>query len=108
MEENYYDQRDKNRDFALMAIILLGVLVSFSGGLRFGESGYQLDIVFEDAMGLNIGSPVLVSGIESGQVNAMKLLDRGVLVRVGLKEEVPVPVDSKFTIDTGGLLGSLG
>ena len=91
--------------FALMAIILLGVLVSFSGGLRFGESGYQLDIVFEDAMGLNIGSPVLVSGIESGQVNAMKLLDRGVLVRVGLKEEVPVPVDSKFTIDTGGLLG---
>jgi len=91
--------------FALIAMILLGLLVSFSGGLRFKEKGYEIGIVFNDAMGLSVGSPVLVSGIESGRVNSMDLLEKGVLVTVGLKEGVSVPTDSKFTIDTGGLLG---
>jgi ABC-type transporter Mla subunit MlaD len=35
----------------------------------------------------------------------MELLEEGVLVTVGLKEGISLPVDSKFTIDTGGLLG---
>ncbi|AER66817.1 Mammalian cell entry related domain protein [Thermovirga lienii DSM 17291] len=91
--------------FALVTIILLGLLVFFSGGLRFKEKGYELGIVFHDAMGLSVGSPVLVSGIESGRVNSMELLEEGVLVTVGLKEGISLPVDSKFTIDTGGLLG---
>ena len=56
-------------------------------------------------MGLDGGAPVLVSGVESGKVDNIALMDNGVLVRVSVKDYVVIPDDSRFQIDTGGLLG---
>ncbi|HPD97675.1 MAG TPA: MlaD family protein [Synergistales bacterium] len=88
-----------------LAIAFLGGLVFVSGGVRFKQYGYSFGIVFPDAMGLDAGAPVLVSGVESGRVNSIALMDKGVLVSVSVKGHVIIPSDSKFQIDTGGLLG---
>lgn len=88
-----------------LAIVFLGALVFVSGGVRFRQHGYSFGIVFPDAMGLDTGAPVLVSGVESGKVVGIDLLKEGVLVRVNVKSHVIVPLDSRFIIDTGGLLG---
>jgi len=88
-----------------LAIVFLGALVFVSGGARFRQHGYSFGIVFPDAMGLDTGAPVLVSGVESGKVVGIDLLKEGVLVRVNVKSHVIVPLDSRFIIDTGGLLG---
>ncbi len=88
-----------------IAIAFLGGLVFVSGGTRFHQYGYSFGIVFPDTMGLDTGAPVLVSGVEMGKVDAIELMDKGVLVRISVKEHTIVPADSKFLIDTGGLLG---
>lgn len=88
-----------------LAIVFLGALVFVSGGARFRQYGYSFGIVFPDAMGLDTGAPVLVSGVESGKVVGIDLLEEGVLVRVNVRSHVIVPLDSRFIIDTGGLLG---
>ena len=88
-----------------LAIVCLGALVFVSGGARFRQYGYSFGIVFPDAMGLDTGAPVLVSGVESGKVVGIDLLEEGVLVRVNVRSHVIVPLDSRFIIDTGGLLG---
>lgn len=88
-----------------IAIAFLGGLVFVSGGTRFHQYGYSFGIVFPDTMGLDAGAPVLVSGVELGKVDGVELMDNGVLVRISVKEHTLVPADSKFQIDTGGLLG---
>lgn len=88
-----------------IAIALLGGLVFISGGARFRQYGYSFGIVFPDAMGLDSGAPVLVSGVESGKVDSIELMNDGVLVRISVKSHIVIPADSRFQIDTGGLLG---
>lgn len=88
-----------------IAIAFLAGLVFVSGGTRFRQYGYSFGIVFPDAMGLDSGAPVLVSGVESGKVDGIELMEKGVLVKVSVKNSIVIPADSKFQIDTGGLLG---
>jgi len=89
----------------LAAIVFLGTLVFISGGRSLRQQGYKLEVEFVDAMGLSRGAPVLVSGIEAGRVSDLRLLDRGVLVELEIREGMSIPVDSGFSIDMGGLLG---
>lgn len=88
-----------------LALIFAGTLVFISGGSRLRQEGYKLAVVFKDAMGLVKGAPVLVSGIESGKVSDLDLLERGVLVELEIKQGTHIPEDSLFSIDMGGLLG---
>jgi len=89
----------------LLALVFAGTLVFISGGSKLRREGYTLEVKFNDAMGLVKGAPVLVSGIEAGKVSGMRLLERGVLVELEIREGTCIPVDSRFGIDMGGLLG---
>ncbi|MFP4481287.1 MAG: MlaD family protein [Thermovirgaceae bacterium] len=89
----------------LLALIFAGILVFISGGSKLRQEGYKLDVLFHDAMGLVKGAPVLVSGIEAGKVSDLRLLERGVLVELEIREGTRIPMDSVFSIDMGGLLG---
>ncbi|MGC9489897.1 MAG: MlaD family protein [Thermovirgaceae bacterium] len=89
----------------LLALVFAGTLVFISGGSKLRREGYTLEVKFNDAMGLVKGAPVLVSGIEAGKVSGMRLLERGVLVELEIREGTCIPVDSRFSIDMGGLLG---
>lgn len=62
-------------------------------------------MLFPDVRGLEPGGAVFVSGVERGRVDAIELAPEGVRVRLSLAEEVLLPQDSRFVIDSGGLLG---
>lgn len=100
-----------NREFKVglavfIALLALGGIVFFTGGALLRHGGNIYEISFPDAMGLEEGAPVYVSGVESGAVRSMKLSREGVLIEVVLDPNVTLPKDSRFLIGTGGLLGT--
>lgn len=99
-----------NREFKVglavfIALVALGAIVFITGGALFRHSGNTFEILFPDAMGLEEGAPVYVSGLESGAVRSLRLLPEGVVVTVILDPTVRIPKDSRILIGTGGLLG---
>lgn len=99
-----------NREFKVglavfLALLALGAMVFVTGGALFRHGGNSYEILFHDAMGLEQGAPVYVSGLESGAVRSLKLSPEGVVVTVVLDPAVRIPKDSKILIGTGGLLG---
>jgi len=100
-----------NREFKIglavfTALLALGGTVFFTGGALFRHGGNIYEISFSDAMGLEEGAPVYVSGVESGAVRSMRLSREGVIVEVVLDPSVTLPRDSRVLIGTGGLLGT--
>ena len=59
--------------------LILGAALLFSihyvprKGLSVGKSSMTFSVVFKEAHGLNIGSPVLISGIEAGEVSHVRV-----------------------------------
>ncbi len=87
---------------------LAGLLVKFG---RLGEgvkTYYQLTIRFADASGLLTNSDVLLAGAKIGRVAGGPRLVRdgpGVYVPLRIFDYVKIPVGSKFTVGSSGLLG---
>lgn len=88
-----------------LGLLLLALLVSVTGGLRWRQKGFELFVTFPDVRGLEEGGAVLVSGVERGRVSSIELVPGGVRVRLDLASDVAVPRDSRFVIDSGSLLG---
>jgi phospholipid/cholesterol/gamma-HCH transport system substrate-binding protein len=87
---------------------LAGLLVKF-GRLGEGVKGYyQLTVRFADASGLLTNSDVLLAGAKIGRVAGGPRLVRdgpGVYVPLRIFDYVKIPVGSKFTVGSSGLLG---
>jgi len=87
---------------------LAGLLVKFG---RLGEgvkTYYQLTVRFADASGLLTNSDVLLAGAKIGRVAGGPRLVRegpGVYVPLRIFDYVKIPVGSKFTVGSSGLLG---
>jgi phospholipid/cholesterol/gamma-HCH transport system substrate-binding protein len=87
---------------------LAGLLVKFG---RLGEgikSYYQLTVRFMDASGLLTNSDVLLAGAKIGQVSGGPRLvpnGPGVYVPLRIYDYVKIPLGSKFTVGSSGLLG---
>ena len=87
---------------------LAGLVVKFG---RLGEgvkSYYQLTVRFADASGLLTNSDVLLAGAKIGRVAGGPRLVRdgpGVYVPLRIFDYVKIPVGSKFTVGSSGLLG---
>ncbi len=88
-----------------VALVFLSLLVSVAGGLRWRHRGFDLWVLFPDVRGLEAGGAVFVSGVERGRVDTIELSPDGVRVKLSLVPDVILPVDSRFVIDSGGLLG---
>jgi len=87
---------------------LAGLLVKFG---RLGEgvkTYYQLTVRFADASGLLTNSDVLLAGAKIGRVAGGPRLVRdgpGVYVPLRIFDYVKIPLGSKFTVGSSGLLG---
>src|SRR5262249_4689949 len=87
---------------------LAGLVVKFG---RLGEgikSYYQVTVRFADASGLLTNSDVLLAGAKIGQVSGGPRLVRdgpGVYVPLRIYDYVKIPLGSKFTVGSSGLLG---
>ena len=62
------------------------------------ESKNRLNILFDNAEGLKIGSIVKLRGVKIGEVTKMTLLGDSVLVSVDLSNDKKIPINSKFSI----------
>jgi phospholipid/cholesterol/gamma-HCH transport system substrate-binding protein len=95
--------------FVLVGLGVLAVLLVQFGRLGEGfQSYYQLLIKFPDASGLLKGSDVLLAGAKIGHVSGGPRLapsGQGVEVPVRIFGFVKIPVGSRFTVGSSGLLG---
>ncbi|MGV9797388.1 MCE family protein [Mycobacterium sp. NPDC003449] len=60
---------------------------------RFGIGRYEVTIQLPEASGLYERANVTYSGVEVGQVRSVELNDDGVVARLSLRSDVPIPSD---------------
>ncbi len=87
---------------------LLGLLIKV-GNFTFFKKGYLLHARFHFTGGVKANAPVRLSGVDVGEVRAIRLMDEGqetfAEVDLWLQNGVQVRKDSKATISTMGLMG---
>jgi phospholipid/cholesterol/gamma-HCH transport system substrate-binding protein len=95
--------------FVFVGLAMLGALVVQFGRLGEGfKTYYPLTVRFADASGLLKGTDVLLAGARIGKVAGGPRLvrdGRGVLVPLRIYDYVKLPIGSKFTVGSSGLLG---
>ena len=108
------NQNERGLEWKVGAFVLVGFAVLAALVVQFGRVGegfktyYGLTIQFPDASGLLKGSDVLMSGAKIGRVSGGPRLTRsgqGVDVPLRIYDFVKIPVGSKFTVGSSGLLG---
>jgi ABC-type transporter Mla subunit MlaD len=108
------NERDKGLELRVGAFVFVGLAVLAALVVQFGRVNegfntyYSLTVNFPNASGLLKGSDVLLAGAKIGRVSGGPRLNPGVdgvLVPLRIFEHVKVPVGSKFTVGSSGLLG---
>lgn len=107
-------QSEKSLELKVGAFVLAGLAVLAILVIQFGRVGegfktyYGLTVKFPDASGLLKGSDVLLAGAKIGRVSGGPRLTQsgqGVEVPLRIFDYVKVPVGSRFTVGSSGLLG---
>lgn len=97
--------------FVFIGILLLFVFVFSIGEFYFFKPVYRINVIFGFANGIEIGSPVRVSGVNMGEVEDIDMfydeaLGRArVRLKVALRREARIERDAVCKINTLGLLG---
>lgn len=97
--------------FVLIGIVILAFLILFIGDFRIFKPGYNLKVQFGFANGVKKSAPVMLSGVEVGQVNDVKIyLDKKAKkmiaeISIWLEETAKVTKDSVVQINSLGILG---
>lgn len=108
------EQRGKGLEFKVGLFVLVGLAVLGALVVQFGrvnegfKTYYDLTVQFPNASGLLNGSDVLLAGAKIGRVAAGPTLrpgQSGVFVPLRIFDYVKIPVGSKFTVGSSGLLG---
>jgi len=92
-------------------LVLLGILLLFYMSFkieRFGflkEKGYELTVFLDNASGIDLRTPVQISGVTVGKVRSVKLEGFKAKVVMLIKEGVKIPKDSACVVRTQGVLG---
>lgn len=71
-----------------VALCMLGVALYWVKDVRVGSK--TVHILFPNVSGLEIGSPVTISGVKKGKVESLQILKSGVNTRVSLAPEVEI------------------
>lgn len=107
-------ERGKGLEFRVGAFVLIGLAVLAALVVEFGrvnegfKTYYSLTVQFPNASGLLKGSDVLLAGAKIGRVSGGPRLNPGsdgVLVPLRIFDYIKIPIASKFTIGSSGLLG---
>ncbi|MCX5808712.1 MAG: MlaD family protein [Proteobacteria bacterium] len=92
-------------------MILIGILILFYMSFRIGkygvfsEHGYELTAVFINAGGLDVKTPVKIAGVEAGKIKKISLDGFKALITLTIRGSVRIPVDSRISIRSQGILG---
>jgi phospholipid/cholesterol/gamma-HCH transport system substrate-binding protein len=108
------NRHERGLEFKVGIFVFLGCAALAGLVVKFGRLGegvktyYELNVKFADASGLLKGSDVLLAGARIGRVSDGPRLVRegpGVIVPLRIYDYVKIPLDSKFTVGSSGLLG---
>lgn len=96
--------------FVLFGLAVVAATVVYFGRLGQGmQKFYPLEIDFPNASGLLAGADVVLGGARIGYVaESPRVLPamQGVAVELKIRENISLPVQSKFIIGSSGLLGN--
>ncbi len=93
---------------ALVLIVGGAFLVfAYEGSQMHVESGYTVSAKFSNATGIALGSDVRVGGIKVGVVSDLALDPKTyeAVVKMQIRQNTQMPVDSSAAISSAGLLG---
>jgi phospholipid/cholesterol/gamma-HCH transport system substrate-binding protein len=108
------NHRSKGLEFKVGLFVVAGLLVLAALVVQFGRVGeglktyYEITVRFPDASGLLRSSDVLMAGAKIGRVAGGPRLapeGHGVIVPLRIYDHVKIPVGSRFTVGSSGLLG---
>ena len=108
------NRHERGLEFKVGIFVFIGCAALAGLVVKFGRLGegvktyYQLTVRFRDASGLLTNSDVLLAGAKIGRVAGGPRLVRdgpGVYVPLRIFDYVKIPVGSKFTVGSSGLLG---
>ncbi len=91
--------------FIIIGLILFIFLyIWFSGriGLR---NTYDVVVFFDDVIGLRVGDPVMVYGLEKGKVKDLQIDHGKIRTLLAVDREIIIPEDSKISIKSISYLG---
>ncbi len=92
--------------FVLIAIALFAMFSSKIGGFQWGEpEGSSVDVLFTDASGISVQTPVLMAGVQIGDVASIRLKDNRALVTMHIQSGIHLPASTRAHIAGGGLVG---
>lgn len=89
----------------LAGLALLVGMIIYLSGMSFSDKGYPVQAMFGQVSGLKPGNLVRYAGVEVGKVSDVRVLPEAVVADIMLNPGVKVPIGSKFTIGSDGLLG---
>lgn len=93
--------------FVLVALFLFAAFSVQVGGFRWlGDRGYEVSVVVPSASGIDQKTVVEIAGIKVGEVKAVGLEDSRARIVMRIQKGIRIPVDSRVTIKTRGLLGA--
>ncbi len=106
------NEQERGLELKVGIFVFAGLAILAALVVQFGRVGegfktyYDLTIRFSDASGLLKGSDVLMGGAKIGRVSSgPQLVGQGVEVPLRIYDYVKIPVASKFTVGSSGLLG---
>ncbi|MGC8977212.1 MAG: MlaD family protein [Candidatus Ratteibacteria bacterium] len=88
----------------ILAIIFFIFTQTKTGKMR----GYEINVLFDYVSGLEVGSPVRVSGVRVGEVKKIEILYENipkVMVKLKINPGVKIAKGSRITIKTLGIIG---
>ena len=84
--------------FIIIAIFLVVFMYIWLSGRFSLRNTYDVTVYFDDVIGLRVGDPVLVFGLEKGKVKSMLLKGSTIEVILAIDREIPLPKDSEIAI----------
>ncbi|MBW2600173.1 MAG: MCE family protein, partial [Deltaproteobacteria bacterium] len=92
--------------FVLAALLILGYMSFRVGEYGFGlKRGYLVNVVFDNATGLEKDASVQIAGVEVGRVEDISLKDGKALVTLRILPSVKLEEDVEAKIKSYGILG---
>lgn len=91
---------------ALLALIIVAINMRSTLFAPSSADTYRVTASFNRVDGIGIGTPVHISGIAVGRVEALELTPAfRVRVTLSIDKRIPLPVDSSLSVQTDGLFG---
>lgn len=105
VKETGFSTEKKVGFFFLMSLLTLGFIIELVQDWRPFEQQTSYKALFQSAVGIKVGDPVRLAGVEVGKVKAIGLSDHKVLVAFYVVEGTQVREDSVAAIRQSNLLG---